>query len=57
MPCISLQEKAEEHRCFRKIVVYFYMNLQTLKNEHIVTKFSDIHILSDNILDFVWAVL
>lgn len=31
MPCISLQEKAEEHRCFSNIAVYFYMNLQTLK--------------------------
>lgn len=57
MPSISLQEKTEEHRCFSNTAMYFYMNLQTLKIKHIVAKFSHIHTLKDNILDFVWAAL
>lgn len=41
---------------FQQYCCVFLHEFANTKNEHIVTKFSDIHISRDNILDFVWAV-
>lgn len=41
---------------FQQYCCVFLHEFANTKNEHIVTKFSDIHILRDNILDFVWTV-
>lgn len=41
---------------FQQYCCVFIHEFANTKNEHIVSKFTDIHILRDNILDFVWAV-